>query len=147
MAVVIVPAIILLFSEFKCSTWKDLQFYVSIIFGILGFILALWTMWLFAKIGKGTLAPWNPPKKLVISGPYCYIRNPMLTSIWLIQLGEAFYFQSINLGIYLVIFIIFNMIYFPLIEERGLRKRFGKEYEEYCKHVPRYLPKLKSWKP
>ena len=146
-AALIVPSVILCFTDFHCSTSKDWQLYFSIIFGGMGFVLAFWTMRLFAVIGKGTLAPWDPPKKLVIEGPYCYVRNPMLTSIWLILLAEAFYFQSLALGIWLIVFVFFNLLYFPFIEEPGLLKRFGKAYKEYCKHVPRYIPKLKSWHP
>jgi hypothetical protein len=74
-------------------------------------------------------------------------RNPMITGIVLMLIGEALMFASWAIGIWTVVFLIINMIYFVLSEEPGLRKRFGKEYEEYCRNVPRYIPRLTPWKP
>ena len=77
---------------------------------------------------------------------YAYVRNPMITGIVLILASEALMLSSWAIGIWAVVFLIINMFYFPLSEEPGLRKRFGKEYEEYCKNVPRYIPRLTPWK-
>jgi protein-S-isoprenylcysteine O-methyltransferase Ste14 len=105
------------------------------------------TVRLFPKLGNGTPAPWDPTSKMIISGPYAYVRNPMITGVVLILTGEALMLSSWAIGIWAIVFLIINMFYFPLSEEPGLRKRFGKEYEEYCKNVPRYIPRLTPWKP
>ena len=77
---------------------------------------------------------------------YAYVRNPMITGIFLILTGEACLLGSYAIGIWTVLFLVINMIYFPLSEEPGLRARFGKEYDTYCKNVPRYIPRLTPWK-
>lgn len=143
---IVIPAVILYFYGFECSAWSDWQTYPAILLLICGLILAIWTVILFRKIGKGTPAPWDPPKKLVIAGPYRYVRNPMLSGVFMILLAEAFYFQSFAITLWFLIFIAANLIYFPLSEEPGLRKRFGQEYEEYCRNVPRFIPRLFSKK-
>ena len=141
----VIPYFILSRFKYKISLLNDWQFYVAVCFASFGLFFFIWTVWLFWKLGKGTLAPWNPPKKLIISGPYCYVRNPMITSVCLMLIAESFYFQSWAIVAWFVIFVILNMIYFPCVEERGLKKRFGAEYKEYCKNVPRYIPRLTAW--
>lgn len=84
---------------------------------------------------------------MIITGPYAYVRNPMITGIVLILLGEALMLFSWAIALWTVIFLIINMFYFALSEEPGLRKRFGQEYEEYSRNVPRYIPRLTPWKP
>ena len=70
-----------------------------------------------------------------------------ITGVFLILIGEALILSVWAIGIWAIVFLIINMFYFPLSEEPGLRKRFGKEYEEYCKNVPRYIPRFTPWKP
>ena len=84
---------------------------------------------------------------MIVTGPYAYVRNPMITGVVLILISEALLLGSLAIGIWAVVFLIINMFYFPFSEEPGLRKRFGKEYDEYCKNVPRYIPRLTPWKP
>ena len=144
---IIIPSLLLYFSGWQPSDivlWRCLLGVVCFLAGVL---LAVSTVRLFYKIGKGTLAPWNSTCKLVISGPYAYVRNPMITGVVLILTGEALILSAWAIGIWAIVFLIINMFYFPLSEEPGLRKRFGKEYEEYCKHVPRYIPRFTIWKP
>ena len=112
-----------------------------------GLLLVVSTIRLFSKLGNGTLAPWDPTSKMIITGPYAYVRNPMITGIVLILLGEALMLFSWAIALWTVIFLIINMFYFALSEEPGLRKRFGQEYEEYSRNVPRYIPRLTPWKP
>ena len=71
----------------------------------------------------------------------------MITGVVLILISEALMLGSLAIGIWAIVFLIINMLYFPLSEEPGLRKRFGKEYDEYCKNVPRFIPRLSPWKP
>ena len=91
--------------------------------------------------------PWNPSRSLVVAGIYRYIRNPMILSVIMIEVGEALLFASVWLGILAVIFFIINHVYFVLSEEPGLEKRFGEDYIEYKKNVPRWIPRLKPWEP
>jgi protein-S-isoprenylcysteine O-methyltransferase Ste14 len=108
-----------------------------------GLGLVVWTIALFVRVGRGTLAPWDPTSRLVVQGPYRYVRNPMITGVGTILAGEAVFFRSWGIAIQLAIFAVVNAIYFPLVEEPGLRRRFGVEYEEYCARVPRWLPRIR----
>jgi protein-S-isoprenylcysteine O-methyltransferase Ste14 len=130
-------------------TWTPNRFSLIIlgtIFLILGLSLATWTMWLFANKGKGTAAPWNPPKKLVVEGPYAYVRNPMITSVFMMQIAEALLLNSwLAFGLF-GLFLFGNMLYFPLFEEKDLEKRFGNDYRTYKRNVPRWIPRLTPWK-
>jgi protein-S-isoprenylcysteine O-methyltransferase Ste14 len=111
--------------------------------------LALWaaTVRLLARIGKGTLAPWDPTRRLVVAGPYRYVRNPMITGVITVLLGEAALFGSVALLIWAGAFLAINAVWFPLAEEPGLRQRFGDEYEAYRRNVPRWLPRRTPWAP
>jgi protein-S-isoprenylcysteine O-methyltransferase Ste14 len=108
---------------------------------------AVWytTVRLFAREGKGTLAPWDPTRKLVVRGPYRYVRNPMITGVLLVLLGEAALLGSWSILAWSVAFFGVNAVWFPLVEEPGLVKRFGDEYEEYRRAVPRWIPRLHPW--
>ena len=112
----------------------------------IGFLLFLWTMVLFAKVGKGTLAPWAPPEKFVVVGPYKYVRNPMICAVNLFLIGIAFLLKNENIIIWQIIFMIINTIYFIKKEEPDLENRFGVDYVLYKKHVGRWLPRIKGWK-
>ncbi|MGF7117153.1 methyltransferase family protein [Methanobacterium oryzae] len=112
----------------------------------LGLLFVSYTNKSFLKIGKGTLAPWDPPKKLVIGGAYRHVRNPMISGVLMIVLGEALIFASIELFLLFILFFIVNHIYFVYSEEPGLIKRFGRDYIEYKKNVPRWIPRLTPWK-
>jgi protein-S-isoprenylcysteine O-methyltransferase Ste14 len=109
-----------------------------------GLGLVAWTIALFVRIGRGTLAPWDPTSRLVVQGPYRHVRNPMITGVGAILAGEALFFRSWGIAIQLAVFAVVNAIYFPLVEEPGLRRRFGAEYEEYCERVPRWLPRVRA---
>ena len=97
--------------------------------------------------GDGTPAPWDPIPNFVANGPYLYVRNPMLIGVILFQGAEAAYLQSWPVFIWMLIFIVANMIYFPLSEEPGLEKRFGETYLRYKENVPRWIPRFSAWKP
>jgi protein-S-isoprenylcysteine O-methyltransferase Ste14 len=98
------------------------------------------------KFGKGTPAPWDPPKSLVIQGPYRYVRNPMITGVLFMLLAEAIFFKSLPIAVWMIVFFLGNAVYFPLVEERGLEQRFGDDYWKYKTHVPRWIPRLRAWK-
>ena len=100
----------------------------------------------FVTEGRGTLAPWDPPRELVTHGPYRYVRNPMISGVVLVLFGEALVLLSLPHLQWAVIFLAINAIYIPLIEEPLLAQRFGAAYRNYCRHVPRLLPRLHPWK-
>lgn len=142
-----IPLLILYFSGFEIIGINNIfwLFLMSVLF-VGGLILMIWTMKLFAQVGKGSPAPWNPINKLIIAGPYAYVRNPMLLGVFLFLGGECLMFQSWPLFYYLLIFIVINIIYFPLSEEKELYKRYGREYLEYKRNVPRFLPRLTPYR-
>ncbi len=118
----------------------------------LGFVIAMTGLFLvvttirqFASVGDGTLAPWNPTQKLVIEGVYRHVRNPMISGVMAILIGESLASGSIPLLVWFAIFATINAIYIPFSEEPGLVKRFGDDYQVYRMNVPRWLPRIKSW--
>jgi protein-S-isoprenylcysteine O-methyltransferase Ste14 len=111
---------------------------VSIIGGL---VLFSWCISLFARVGKGTLAPWDPTSKLVAVGPYHFVRSPMIIGVALMLIGQALLWGSWMVGIWACLFVLINHIYFVLAEEPGLEKRFGKAYRVYKANVPRWVPR------
>jgi protein-S-isoprenylcysteine O-methyltransferase Ste14 len=109
----------------------------------LGLALIVQTVALFATVGEGTLAPWDPTTRLVVRGPYRRVRNPMISGVLCVLLGEALLFGSPAVLVWAAIVFAVNAIYFPLIEEPGLRERFGADYDAYRAAVPRWLPRLR----
>jgi protein-S-isoprenylcysteine O-methyltransferase Ste14 len=101
----------------------------------------------FATEGDGTLAPWDPPRRLVVRGPYRYVRNPMISGVLFVLFGEALFLLSQPHLVWALIFLGMNVLVIPLVEEPGLRRRFGDSYVEYCRHVPRLIPRLRPWEP
>ena len=96
----------------------------------------------FTFAGKGTPAPIDPPKQLVVKGLYRYVRNPMYAGVTLVLLGEALLFGSLSLAKYAgAAFLLFNLFVW-LYEEPALRTKFGESYRIYCETVPRWLPRL-----
>jgi len=113
----------------------------------LGIFLFAHSLRRFATEGEGTLAPWDPPRKLVVRGPYRFVRNPMISGVILVLIGEAMVYQSPALAIWAVTFFAINAIVIPLVEEPQLRDRFGDAYIEYSNHVPRLIPRKTPWIP
>src|SRR5713226_190272 len=99
--------------------------------------------WGFAAGGQGTPLPMDPPKKLVVEGPYGVVRNPMYWSVASVLLGEAAVFHSVALVELTAIFGVAVNVFVLLYEEPALKRKFGAEYEEYCRRVPRWLPRFK----
>ncbi|MFA6029844.1 MAG: methyltransferase [Elusimicrobiota bacterium] len=117
------------------------RFFLAALIALLGMALSAWTVGLFVKFGEGTAAPWDPPKKFVVRGPYRYVRNPMIISVFVVQLAEAIFAGSWVVGGWMVTFIVMNLFYIPLIEEKGLEARFGDDYRAFKGAVPRWIPK------
>lgn len=149
LTIIIIPFIILIKIDVKTIgtlfNSNLILYFIGIIIFILGLILFLDCIVIFYKIGNGTLMPLPSieTKSLIIAGSYKYMRNPMITGVLLIIISEAFLFGSLSILSYAGIFLIINMIYMPLSEEKGLIKRFGEEYLEYKQNVRAWIPKLK----
>jgi protein-S-isoprenylcysteine O-methyltransferase Ste14 len=111
----------------------------------LGLVLMVATIRLFVTVGKGTLAPWNPTQRLVVQGIYRHVRNPMIAGVFFVLLGEAILAASLPLLGWFAVFVVVNAVYIPLVEERGLVKRFGADYLTYQQNVPRWIPRLRAW--
>lgn len=151
MVVVVVPAVILIAGggpDVGCGLGGALAALV-VLFGIAlvaaGFALWLWTVRLFSRIGEGTLAPWDPTRKLVVAGPYRHVRNPMITAVVAVLVGEASLFGSLGILIWATAFFSVNHAWFLLGEEPGLERRFGDEYRAYRDAVPRWIPRRTPW--
>jgi protein-S-isoprenylcysteine O-methyltransferase Ste14 len=100
---------------------------------------------LFATVGKGTLAPWEPPQRPVVRGLYRHVRNPMISGVLFVLLGESVLTASMPLFRWFLIFVVINAIYIPLLEEPMLVNRFGDDYMTYKRNVPRWIPRLTPW--
>jgi len=100
----------------------------------------------FAREGQGTLAPWDPPRRFVVDGPYRYVRNPMISGVIFFLAGEAAVLRSLPHLIWTLTILVINLTYIPLLEEPLLATKFGQRYEEYCRHVGRFLPRLRAWR-
>ena len=112
-----------------------------------GLYLILTTIGMFIAVGKGTLAPWDPTRKLVVTGVYRYVRNPMISGVVAVLSGEGVLFGSPPLLLYALFVFAANAVYIPLSEEPGLRRRFGQAYDDYARQVPRWLPRRTPYQP
>lgn len=110
-----------------------------------GFALFAWCVSLFARVGRGTLAPWDPTQRLVVVGPYRHVRNPMISGVLAMIAGEALFLCSRAIAWWLATFWIINVVYFILLEEPGLVDRFGGDYRRYKAAVPRWIPRRTPW--
>src|SRR5215831_14658845 len=82
---------------------------------------------------------------LLLNGPYRFVRNPMISGVILFLFGEALALRSLPHAIWAGCFLAINFIYIPLVEEPQLERRFGESYREYCRHVRRFIPRLRPW--
>jgi Putative protein-S-isoprenylcysteine methyltransferase len=108
-----------------------------------GGIILLWSFWNFLIQGRGTPAPIDPPKELVATGFYRYVRNPMYVGVLAVILGHFLWFGYWNLLIYaIVVFAVFHT-FVTYYEEPTLKRKFGASYEDYLKKVPPWIPRFK----
>lgn len=114
---------------------------------LLGVLLFASSLWRFATDGRGTLAPWDPPRLLVVNGPYQYVRNPMISGVLFVVIGEALILRSIPHTAWAAFFFAVNLAYIRFVEEPQLARRFGPGYDIYCQSVPRFIPSLRPWQP
>lgn len=153
MVTVVIPALLIRFTSAANIGWglavplSALPMLVGVLLIAAGLWLVMQTVRLFAKVGQGTLAPWDATRKLVVVGVYRYTRNPMISGVMSILLGEAAFLGSAALLAWFAGFAIVNLLYIPLAEEPGLVARFGEEYLRYRENVPRWIPRRRAWQP
>ena len=112
---------------------------------ILGVATYLFCSGSFVFVGKGTPIPFTPTKELIVTGIYRFVRNPLYIAGVLVLSGEAILFQSFGILIYcLIMFGVFNI--HVLMEESLLAEKFGARYEQYCRSVPRWIPRFKPYR-
>jgi protein-S-isoprenylcysteine O-methyltransferase Ste14 len=111
---------------------------------LVGISLLVRTTGLFAR-HHGSLAPWNPPTEMVVLGPYRHVRNPMISGVYAMLIGEALGFFSPWLAGWALLFIVGMSSNIAFHEEPILRQRFGDAYVRYCQQVPRWLPRVRPY--
>ncbi|MFC2014382.1 methyltransferase family protein [Chloroflexota bacterium] len=133
-----------LFFRFDSSGWT---LGLSILLLGIGWLICGWTFLSFIRT-KGTPVPFNPPPRLITNGLYGYVRNPMLSGLFIFLIGLGGLLGSISLiFIFTPIFILINVLYLKAIEEKEMEKKFGTQYLEYKKRVPMFIPRLITvWK-
>ncbi len=139
---VVVPAIIQPF-VIPGNAW----FVPGLVIMAAGLVIMAVNIWMFAAVGRGTLAPWDPPSELVVRGLYAHVRNPMILGVLVTLAGEAVALRSWRLAVWAAAFFAGNTAYFIFFEEPSLEKRFGPSYVEYKRNVRRWLPRAKAWLP
>ena len=114
----------------------------------LGFAVALRCIWDFGWTGRGTPVPVAPPQRLVVVGFYRYVRNPMYVGFLVGWVGLWLIFGRANRAApaVAVVAVAALALFVRFYEEPVLRKKFGADYEEYCRNVPRWMPRLRAWK-
>ncbi len=110
----------------------------------LAHVVLLFLLVAFVRVGRGTQAPLDPPRAMVVQGLYRWVRNPMYLLYMGIVLGEAMIYRSPALLVYLLIFWLATHAYVVGVEEKALERRFGTAYSDYCGRVGRWLPRLRS---
>jgi len=109
---------------------------------VAGGALALWCILAFATIGKGTPAPFDPPRQLVVVGPYRYVRNPMYIGAGVALAGAAIFYGSLPLLGYLGLFLLATHAFVLWYEEPTLTRLFGRQYRDYQANVRRWVPRF-----
>ena len=114
----------------------------GMVVGAAGGALALWCIYTFASAGRGTPAPFDPPRRLVVGGPYRFVRNPMYVGAALALAGAALFYESLPLAAYAALFLLATHLLVVFYEEPALRETFGPDYEAYRGRVGRWWPRF-----
>jgi protein-S-isoprenylcysteine O-methyltransferase Ste14 len=141
LVLVFVPARLLEWSGVTPTGERGLAQVAGIVVGVLGACLAAWCVLTISLVGRGTPAPFDPPRRLVGVGPYRWTRNPMYGGAALALAGAALYYESPALLAYLAIFLLATHLLVLGYEEPTLRRLFGASYEAYCQRVGRWWPR------
>ncbi len=114
---------------------------IGIALAAAGGILALLCISTFVLRGHGTPAPFDAPRQFVIVGPYRYVRNPMYVGAFAVILGMSMYLRSFSVLAVSLVFCVAASLFVYLYEEPHLHEIFGATYEDYCRSVPRWIPR------
>jgi len=139
-ALIIIPLLLARIDPFKGNTWTP-----GIIIIAFGALILLGCARDFFVSGKGTVAPWDPPKKLVIVGLYKFVRNPMYLGDLFLVLGWSIYFNSPILFLYVIFLSLFFHGGVIFREEPWLESQFQEQWQIYKTNVRRWLPRVKPW--
>ncbi len=138
---VFVPARFLAWSGIVSPESLGVSQVIGMVVGGAGAVLAIWCVFLFAFIGRGTPAPFDPPRRLVVRGPYRFVRNPMGTGAGLVLAGATLFYQSFPLLCYTGLFALLLHCFVVWYEEPTLSRQFGPEYEAYRRQAGRWWPR------
>lgn len=141
LVLVFVPSRVLSWSGIALPIHYGLWQGAGMVVGAAGAAVALSCVLTFAFVGKGTPAPFDPPRRLVVRGPYRFVRNPMYIGAGLALGGAALFYQSLALGGYTGLFLLTTHAFVVVYEEPTLRKTFGDDYAAYCRQVRRWWPR------
>jgi len=142
--VLIFPAALIFINEYFALPQYELPAgnFLGLLMILVAFAITLYAVISFLTVGRGTPVPVDPPRKLVITGLYKYTRNPIYLAYFLLFLGYFLAFGTVLLLGYFLSCTIFFYFYVVYHEEPVLKKRFGQEYEDYLRKVPRWFPKI-----
>ncbi len=126
------------------SPTSDPGFVLALALLVTGGAIYAWCVWDFATFGRGTPAPIDAPKKLVVRGLYRYTRNPMYVGVLTVLLGWAVMFRGTTLLVYALSIGVCFHLFVVHYEERRLGREFGAEYHDYCANVGRWLPRFRQ---
>lgn len=140
---IFVPARVLSWSGITRPAVIGVRQIAGMVIGAAGAAVALWCIFTFAALGRGTPAPFDPPRRLVIRGPYRFVRNPMYIGAALALGGAALSYQSLPLLGYAGIFLLVTHLFVVWYEEPTLRRTFQQDYEAYCGQVRRWWPSVR----
>lgn len=132
--------------ELPATTGGATAVVAGLFLAAVGALLFSTSLFRFGTEGQGTLAPWDPPRNLVVKGPYAYVRNPMISGVILLLFAECLVLRSSPHLAWAGLFLFITAAHIPIFEEPQLRSRFGAEYDRYARNVPRLVPRLRPWR-
>ena len=141
---ILLPAKVLSWSGVPAPATMGWPQICGIVIGVAGAVLALGCAGVFVRVGKGTPAPFDPPRRLVTRGPYRFVRNPMYIGAGLAVGGAALYYESLALLLFAICFLIAAHAFVLFYEEPALRRLFREDYDAYCRRVHRWLPEFRA---
>ena len=140
LVLIYVPARLLAWSGIGYPASLGAQQIAGMAIGTAGGLVAIWSIFTFVSIGQGTPAPFDPPRRLVVRGPYKFVRNPMYLGAGLTLSGAALFYGSLPILAYAVLFFLIVHTFVVLYEEPTLRRTFRQAYKAYCNQVRRWWP-------
>jgi|SRR5690606_591439 len=137
----VIPGLISRYRSYDWGRWDELLGVAACALIVLGVFVLLDGVWRFARAGRGTPSPTAPTERLVVEGPYRYVRNPMYMAVGAVILGQVLLFFTWMLVAYLAAFVVAVIAFVTLYEEPTLRRTFGAEYDAYKSSVPGWFPR------